>query len=96
MDIRDPVCGMMVDPANAPASGEYDGQTYYFCSVECREAFEMSPERYAIYEEEPRFTKALGIPAPKFGSAGSGGAEFEPPSVTERPVRGTSRKKTSN
>ncbi|MGA7860433.1 MAG: YHS domain-containing protein [Thermoplasmata archaeon] len=33
---RDPVCGMMVDPATAAASGKYGGQTIYFCSAGCK------------------------------------------------------------
>jgi YHS domain-containing protein len=91
-EVRDPVCGMMVDPANAAGSSEHEGQTYYFCSIECKEAFDMSPERYAIYDEGPRFTRAMGFPAPKFGFSTSGGAEFEPPS-TSRTERSTSHKK---
>lgn len=43
---RDPVCGMMVDPASAAASYEYKGKTYYFCAVGCMKAFEKDPERY--------------------------------------------------
>lgn len=83
-EVRDPVCGMMVDRANAPATTEHDGQAYYFCSIECREAFDLSPERYAIIDEGPRFTKSMGILAPKFGSATSGGAEYEPPSLGQK------------
>jgi Cu+-exporting ATPase len=26
----DPVCGMSVDPANAPVTAAHEGQTYYF------------------------------------------------------------------
>jgi len=43
---RDPVCGMEVDAGDAPASTEYNGQIYYFCSEECTEDFERNPERY--------------------------------------------------
>jgi YHS domain-containing protein len=94
-EFRDPVCGMMVDPANAAASSEHDGQTYYFCSIECKEAFDLSPERYAITDEGPRFTKSMGFPAPKFGSATSGGAEYEPPTLTN-PAARKSRKRTAD
>lgn len=41
-----PVCGMHVDPQNAPAESEYQGLTYYFCSEECKEAFNLDPQRY--------------------------------------------------
>ncbi len=45
--VTDPVCGMSVDPATAAQHVEYAGQTYYFCSAGCREAFEAQPARYA-------------------------------------------------
>ena len=37
---KDPVCGMMVDPANAAATGVYDGGNVYFCSTACKRTFE--------------------------------------------------------
>jgi RND family efflux transporter MFP subunit len=46
---RDLVCGMDVDQVRARAAGragEYRGKTYYFCSDECRRAFEKSPAEY--------------------------------------------------
>ncbi len=45
--VRDPVCGMDIDPATAVGSQEYAGQTYYFCSQGCLERFREDPERYA-------------------------------------------------
>jgi Cu+-exporting ATPase len=44
---RDPVCGMNVNPDEAIDYDEYKGTTYYFCSIECAEKFELDPERYA-------------------------------------------------
>jgi Cu+-exporting ATPase len=41
---KDPVCGMMVDPATAAASYDYEGKTYYFCAVGCKVAFEKNPD----------------------------------------------------
>src|SRR5207237_2895423 len=43
---KDPVCGMTVDPQNAAGVYEYKGQTYFFCSVGCREKFKADPERF--------------------------------------------------
>jgi hypothetical protein len=31
--VKDPVCGMTVDPAQTEHSFEHSGQTYYFCSA---------------------------------------------------------------
>jgi YHS domain-containing protein len=42
----DPVCKMNVDPENAPAKAEYEGETYYFCAPGCKAAFERNPEKY--------------------------------------------------
>ena len=42
----DPVCGMEVDPATAAGSSEYQGQTYYFCSMGCKRQFDKDPESY--------------------------------------------------
>jgi Cu+-exporting ATPase len=44
--VRDPVCGMYVDPAKARGSSEYQGKTYYFCSPRCVERFNAEPEKY--------------------------------------------------
>jgi Cu+-exporting ATPase len=44
--VRDPVCGMYVDPAKARGSSEYKGQTHYFCSPRCVERFNAEPEKY--------------------------------------------------
>jgi Cu+-exporting ATPase len=44
--VKDVVCGMMVDSAIAQFKSEYKGQTYYFCSAGCKTAFERNPEKY--------------------------------------------------
>lgn len=44
--VKDPVCNMDVDPANARGSSEYKGQTYYFCSQGCVKRFNADPEKY--------------------------------------------------
>ena len=45
--VKDPVCGMDVEPETAAASEEYEGATYYFCSHSCHERFVATPERFA-------------------------------------------------
>ncbi|HSJ52976.1 MAG TPA: YHS domain-containing protein [Anaerolineae bacterium] len=44
---QDPVCGMMVDPKTAAGKSEYKGQTYYFCAMGCKRAFDQDPAKYA-------------------------------------------------
>jgi hypothetical protein len=43
---KDPVCGMQVETAHAPASVEHAGHRYYFCSDHCRDSFQRDPGRY--------------------------------------------------
>ena len=43
---RDPVCGMRVDPSDAPATREHRSATYYFCSVWCAERFDDDADAY--------------------------------------------------
>ncbi|UDL96272.1 cadmium-translocating P-type ATPase [Lichenihabitans sp. PAMC28606] len=45
-DVRDPVCGMTVDPHTAKHRAEHDGHPYYFCSAGCRTKFVADSARY--------------------------------------------------
>jgi YHS domain-containing protein len=44
----DPVCGMEVDENKTPQElrSEHLGHYFYFCSKECKEAFDRSPQQY--------------------------------------------------
>src|SRR6185295_10467706 len=37
--VRDPVCGMTVNPATSKHRFDYRGETYHFCSAGCRTKF---------------------------------------------------------
>ena len=89
--VLDAVCGMAIESDETARQSIFQGQTYYFCSLQCLREFEADPVRYAeagktliadrpeeLERHEPPFTKKWGIVAPKFGAAGSGGAEYEP------------------
>ena len=45
--MTDPVCGMDVNEKSAAAKSEYKGQTYYFCSMQCKQQFDKNPQTYA-------------------------------------------------
>ena len=45
---RDPVCGMQVETAHAPASLEHDGRRYSFCSDRCAERFAAGSARREV------------------------------------------------
>jgi len=44
--IRDPVCGMTVDPEAGKPTQEHAGHVFHFCSNGCREKFAASPGDY--------------------------------------------------
>ena len=44
---KDPVCNMDVDEKKAPATADYKGKTYYFCSQFCKETFDANPAKHA-------------------------------------------------
>jgi len=44
--VRDPVCGMTVDPEAGKPSLRYDGHAYHFCSEGCLRKFEAAPQDY--------------------------------------------------
>jgi Cu+-exporting ATPase len=44
--VKDPVCGMTVDPAKTEHHAWHEGQEYHFCSAGCRTKFLADPERY--------------------------------------------------
>ncbi len=44
--VRDPVCGMTVDPDAGKPSLDYEGHTYHFCCDGCRRKFEATPQDY--------------------------------------------------
>jgi P-type Cu+ transporter len=44
--VRDPVCGMSVDPSKAKSTRQQADTTYYFCCESCANKFSASPEKY--------------------------------------------------
>jgi Cu+-exporting ATPase len=44
--VRDPVCGMTVDPQKTPHCQQHSGRTYYFCSAGCTDKFAADPAKY--------------------------------------------------
>ena len=59
--VKDPVCGMSVDPHTAKHKAEHNGHPYYFCSAGCRTKFLADPERYL----DPAVAAAKAEPVPE-------------------------------
>jgi len=45
-DVRDPVCGMSVDPVTSKHRFDYRGGLFHFCSAGCRAKFAADPQSY--------------------------------------------------
>src|SRR4030095_14741981 len=84
---RDVVCGMMVDPAKAAGSSEYEGKTYYFCGKGCKARFDANPARYVRPEPATEASKsavlvARGTHSPDFPPASTGSRFPDPGSLS--------------
>lgn len=66
--VKDPVCGMTIDPAKAAARQVYKGETIHFCSLHCEKKFLADPEAYTKPKDSvdagsaPRSNLAEGHP----------------------------------
>lgn len=60
-NVKDPVCGMTVDPATAKHRAVHERQTYFFCSAGCHGKFEADPTAYVRHRAESSAAK----PAPE-------------------------------
>lgn len=45
---------MELDEFHVTAMSEYHGETYYFCSMECKEEFDKNPDKYVNPERRER------------------------------------------
>jgi Cu+-exporting ATPase len=66
--VKDPVCGMVIDPQRAAAKVVHNGETYYFCAQRCAHRFENEPEKFLA----TRGTTGMETPQ----DAGHGGHEM--------------------
>ncbi|MBC7097512.1 copper-translocating P-type ATPase [Candidatus Bipolaricaulota bacterium] len=46
MKVRDPVCGMELEPEAAAETRKFKGKTLYFCSLSCARVFDGDPDKY--------------------------------------------------
>ena len=52
--VKDPVCGMDVNPDTAFGGRDHGGQTYFFCSQHCLEEFRTEPAKYLTRSQDQR------------------------------------------
>ena len=60
-NVKDPVCGMDVNPETAAGHAPYGGQTHHFCSRHCVTKFEADPNKYVGPPQTP--PPSLSTPA---------------------------------
>jgi len=58
--VKDPVCGMSVDPHSAEHRSEHGGKTWYFCSSRCQSKFDEDPEHYLSGEQKAGGARGSG------------------------------------
>src|SRR5438034_4694109 len=81
----DPVCGMSVDPATAPARTTYQGTAYYFCCPHCLKKFEADAHKYLTGKPEPMtLGRADAAPTPP-GTKRQYICPMDPDVVSEEP-----------
>lgn len=51
--VRDPVCGMMIEPQDAVSSQKFEGKTYHFCNRSCATKFATDPKSYVQPDAKP-------------------------------------------
>lgn len=49
VSLKDPVCGMNVDPQKTAYHYNSEGKDYYFCSENCLNKFKLRPKRFLRY-----------------------------------------------
>ncbi|MGH7841094.1 MAG: heavy metal translocating P-type ATPase [Candidatus Binataceae bacterium] len=83
MRVKDPVCGMMVNPATAKWRHEHRGETYYFCSAGCMNKFIADPLQYTRAHPAP--SQHEGASTPVAGVAAEYFCPMHPEVVSDRP-----------
>ena len=63
--VKDPVCGMNVNPATAKHHLEHAGKSYYFCCGHCAQKFKADPKKYLTQSKSQSSSGlvTLGTPA---------------------------------
>src|SRR5579863_2374678 len=91
--VKDPVCGMNVNPATAKHQLKHAGKPYYFCCGPCSEKFKADPDKYLLKPALPHSSGLVTLgrpvarpaPAPVISSASHQGSYVCPmcPKVRE-------------
>ena len=77
--VKDPVCGMEINPAQAAGQRDCSDATYYFCSDSCQAKFDADPAQYAMADTQAPVASATpqAAPAATNDASGASGASGE-------------------
>ncbi|HEV2417224.1 MAG TPA: heavy metal translocating P-type ATPase [Terriglobia bacterium] len=78
--VKDPVCGMTVDPARAAGNATHNGKTYYFCGLGCLNKFKTQPEKYLAATGDPT------VPLLQIAPSTTGTTSYKHPKPIAAPV----------
>lgn len=59
--VKDPVCGMDVDPADSTFKHQHEDQLFYFCSQHCQDKFIAAPNHYLAPKTAQPTSETTGI-----------------------------------
>ena len=83
--VKDPVCGMSVNPATARWHLEHAQRTYYFCSEGCVKRFSADPAKYIDAPAAPSTIDDSKVAAPRADRAAEYFCPMDPEIIRDQP-----------
>ena len=89
--VKDPVCGMDVDPAQSVFASEHEGEWFRFCSGRCKGRFDANPTGFVhtdhITHDASDRSEHADVPSrDRFRSSGRGGVGVDVPDAPRDPA----------
>jgi Cu+-exporting ATPase len=79
--VKDPVCGMMVNPLQAAGNYQHNGKKYFFCSTHCVQRFSSDPEGFLMGKYHQSMEAEPAKPGTKYICPMCPGVESDTPSA---------------
>ena len=83
--VKDPVCGMDVNPAAARHQTIHKDSKYFFCSAGCLAKFQANPEQVLSSPPQPMGSRGVSLPGPVLVTPRPGDPATTPPKKDTRP-----------
>jgi len=81
--VKDPVCGMNVNPSTAKHHLEHAGKSVYFCCAPCAEKFKANPDKYLTEAARPPSSSLVALHIPASRPAATAPVIANPGSTTQ-------------